>query len=189
MGKRGLEKLTERERKRRAASGKRALKGFAVEQGVAFHDRTEVLTDLLSNLMHYWADHFAKHPGDLPFTTIYQRAVDHNQLELGFEQEYDSFPGATNQGPDDRNPYVHIAHPNPRCPACEWQRGESVGAGDAVTLRPKDVVRIVKTGKTGVVNRVEHCSEDIYNINLFRKGEHIGVWYSSTELKRIGRVP
>lgn len=123
MGKRGLEELTERERKRRAASGKRALKSFAVEQGVAFHDRTEVLTDLLSNLMHYWADHFKKHPGDVPFTTIYQRAVDHNQLELGFEQEYDSFPGATNV----ENPYDHMSSPSgcpENCPACEWQRGE-----------------------------------------------------------------
>ncbi len=85
-----FEELTESEKKRRAKSGGLILKDFRIHQEDTISSREEILTDVLSNLMHLWA-RTAK-DSESTFTEIYQRAVDHNQIELGFEQEFDSFP-------------------------------------------------------------------------------------------------
>jgi ribosomal protein L24 len=51
-------------------------------------------------------------------------------------------------------------------------------------LKPQDVVRIMNgqcRGKTGVVNRVQDQS-----VNIFLKGNTIGIWFNIYQVKRIG---
>lgn len=52
-------------------------------------------------------------------------------------------------------------------------------------IESKDVVRIKHglPGKTGVVNRVDGES-----VNIFIKGKTIGIWFNIREIKRIGRI-
>jgi transcription antitermination factor NusG len=49
-----------------------------------------------------------------------------------------------------------------------------------------DVVRVSSGqmfGKTGVVNRISGS-----RVNVFLKGEYIGIWFNVDELRRIGRT-
>lgn len=53
-------------------------------------------------------------------------------------------------------------------------------------LKSNDVVRVISgncKGKTGVINKVDES-----NVNVFLKGNYIGIWFQDYELKRIGRV-
>lgn len=55
-------------------------------------------------------------------------------------------------------------------------------------LASGDVIRILSgkcKGVTGVVNRID---SETGAVNVFMKGQYLGIWFRDSELKRIGRV-
>lgn len=84
------EELTAYEKQNRSDGGECIVTNYRLRNGDNLSSDEEVMTDVLSELMHFWS----RQAREVTFTSLYERAVDHTNVELGFPQEFDSFPGA-----------------------------------------------------------------------------------------------